>query len=157
MKSLIRFKSRVALPTTPSEFDALVSEVAFRYDLTDRNHAAAIISVAIRHLPNDQAYTTYKYLGHTVLKNIANYVANFKGETIKHENQVQQLSGMLEQDPYNQQARDELQKAADAGSPLAKAALERLDKETIKADAKILNLVAAETGHPQVPVETTSP
>lgn len=118
---------KVKLPTTVEEFDSLVDRVASKFTLSDKNHAAAIISVAIRHLPNDQAYTTYSYLGQSVLKNLANYVANYKGQTIQQDTQVRQLIEMLTQDPNNQQAIDELQKASDQGNDKAKSILLKLN------------------------------
>lgn len=117
----------VKLPTSPDQFDQLVSKIVKKYKLKDANHAAAIISLAIRHLPNNKAYTTYRFLGHTILKNIANQVANHKAEVIKHNGQVDQLVSMITQDPSNQQARDELQKAADEGSEKAKLALHQIE------------------------------
>lgn len=120
------FKRKVLLPTTLAEFDELVSRVVKKYKLHDTNHAAAVISVAIRHLPNEEAYTTLNYLGQCVLKNIANYVANHKSETMKHASQVEHLASILLTDPNNQQALDELQKAADQGSTLAKDALSKM-------------------------------
>lgn len=120
------FQRKVKLPITTSEFENLVTRVVKKYELTDRHHAAAIISVAIRHLPNTQAYTTLEYLGHSVLKNIANYVANHKGETLRHESQIAQLVNILTNDPNNLQAFDELTRASNEGSEQAKAALAKL-------------------------------
>ena len=116
--------NKVKLPTTLEQFDKLVDKVVDKYHLIDKHHAAAIISVAIRHLPNDEGYTTYDYLGHSVIKNLANYVANHKGETLRHESQILQLKEMLIKDPNDAQARDSLQKAADAGHEAAKKILE---------------------------------
>lgn len=123
------FKRKIKLPVTLDEYDQLVSLVVNKYHLTDIHHAGAIISVAIRHLPNDTAYTTLDYLGQSVLKNLANYVAYHKGETLKHEGQVTQLVDTLKADPLNQQARDELTKAANEGSEPAKLALKTLEAE----------------------------
>lgn len=116
----------IKLPTTLVAFDALVDTIVKKYKLTDAHHAAAIISVAIRHIPNDEAHTTLEYLGNSVLKNLANYVAYHKGETLKHTAQVDQLINVLTQDPNNQQAFDELNKAANEGSEPAKEALLKL-------------------------------
>lgn len=121
------FKLRVKLPTTLAEFDALVERVVKKYKLTDSHHAAAIISVAIRHLDNQTAYTTLDYLGQSVLKNIANHVANHKSQVLQHSAQVDHLVSLLRTDPGNTQARDELQKAADEGSEVAKLALTDID------------------------------
>lgn len=125
----------VKLPTTPEQFDALVSKVVKKYKLSDPHHAAAIISVAIRHLPNEQATTSLKYLGHSVLKNLANYVAHHKAETMKHDAQIDQLVSMLRSDPNDQQAMDALTKAATEGSPKAIEALAKFEpKLTVVQD-----------------------
>ena len=120
------FKKTVKLPTTPEAFDSLVELIVKKYGLVDKNHAAACVSVAIRHLPVEQAYTTYDYLGHYVIKNIANYVAHHKAELMKHNSQVDQLEQIIKLDPGNQQARDELTKAAKDGSEYAKEAAARV-------------------------------
>jgi hypothetical protein len=117
----------VWLPRTPTDFDLLVKKVCKRYAFTDETHAAAVISVAIRHLPNEQGYTRISYLGDYVVKNLANYVSNLKSERIKHEAQIRELVYMLEQNPNNNQALDELRKAADQGSEPAKVQLKRLE------------------------------
>ncbi len=126
------FKLKVKLPTTIKEFDSLVARVVKKYKLEDAHHAAAIISVAIRHLPNDQAYTTLEYLGESVIKNIANFVANHKSQVLQHSAQITHLVNMLQTDAGNIQARDELQKAANEGSIEAKAALEKFESPQIE-------------------------
>lgn len=118
--------SLIPLPRDIAQFDALVNEIVLKYSLPNWDHAAAVISNAIRHLPNDEAFTTLDYLGHSVIKNIANQTAYHKSETIKHETQVQVLFDALTSDPKNTQARDQLEKAANEGSTSAKAALEKL-------------------------------
>ena len=120
------FNNKIKLPQNEKEFDDLVTLVVNKYNLTDAHHAAAIISVAIRHLDNSCSYTTLDYLGQSVQKNIANYVANHKAEILRHESQVTQLYNMLTTDPNNMQARDELEKAAREGSPKAREALDKL-------------------------------
>lgn len=120
---------KVKMPQTVAEFDKLVDKVVAKYSLSDKHHAAAIISVAIRHLPNDQGYTTLQYLGESVMKNVANYVANHKGETLRHESQIKQLESILLNEPNNQQALDEMTKAANEGSALAKETIARLYPE----------------------------
>lgn len=122
------FKRKVRVPTTLQEFDDLVTLVGRKYKLEDLHHAAAIISVALRHLPNDQAYTSLDYLGHSILKNISNYVCNHKAEVLKHGAQVEHLVALLKKDPNDQQVRDELTKAADEGSESAKNALSKLEE-----------------------------
>lgn len=121
------FKLRVKLPTTIAEFDSLVARVVKKYNLKDAHHAAAIISVAIRHLDNQTAYTTLDYLGQSVLKNIANHVADHKSQVLRHTAQIDHLVSLLRTEPSNTQARDELQKAANDGSDVAKKALENID------------------------------
>ena len=120
------FSRKIKLPTSSKEFDELTNLIIKKYKLTDAHHAAAILSVAIRHIPNEVAYVKMDQLGHYILKNLANYVAHTKGEQIKHEGQVAQLVSMIKQDPNNQQLRDELQKASDEGSLTAKIALNKL-------------------------------
>lgn len=120
------FSRNVRLPITMAGFDELVTKVVKKYKLPDSNHAAAVISVAIRHLPTTQAHAPLSYFGDYVLKNLANYIANLKSEGIKHKAQVEQLESILRADPGNQQARDELQKAANEGSVLANETLLRL-------------------------------
>lgn len=68
------------------------------------------------------------HLFQSVHKSYAYHVADFIDSKTKHEFQVQQLWDMLKQDPNNQQAMDELMKAADQGSEKAKVAIESLQK-----------------------------
>lgn len=119
------FQRKVSLPITLDGFDKLVEKVVKKYKLPDPNHAAAIISVAIRHLPNDVSHTTLSYLGNSVLKNLANYVANHKSQNLQHDAQILHLTNLLASDPNNQQAIDELQKAANEGSVKAKDAIDK--------------------------------
>lgn len=123
---------KVKLPINETEFDIFVAKVVKKYGLPDLKHAASVISVAIRHLPNDQATTTYRYMGHTVLKNLANYTANFKNEKMNHETQVSALADKLRTDPGDAQARDQLDQWATQGSEAAKKALSSLDAEKPK-------------------------
>jgi hypothetical protein len=121
----------VWLPINEKEFDELVDEVMRAYpQITVRDHAIAVISVAIRHLPNDQAKSTIAYFGHTIIKGLANSIANFKNEKIKHEIRVEQLFNILINESNNMQARDELEKWANDGSIAAKTALKRLEPPT---------------------------
>lgn len=122
------FQRKVKLPTTLQAFDDLVTLVGRKYKLEDLNHAAAIIAGAIQHLPPTQAYVTYEYLGHYVIKNIANYVAKHKSQTLQHEHQINLLVSLLETDPGDTEARDKLQTAANQGSTLAKDALSKLEE-----------------------------
>lgn len=134
----------ILLPVTEKAFDDLVDDIMTLYpQIPERDHAVAVISVAIRHLPNDQAVTTFKYLGHCVLKSLANHVANFKGEKVKHETQVTQLYNLLVTDPNNMQAKDQLQKWSNEGSKPAKEALAKLEhKEPITDGSNVLPIKA---------------
>lgn len=115
------------LPTTLEGFDALVATLVKKYKLKDAHHTAAILSIAIRHLPATQAYATLDYFGQYIQKNIANYVANHKAQGLKHESEVDQLVNLLKNDPYDTQARDKLQLAANEGSKYAESALAKLE------------------------------
>jgi len=119
------FRRKVKLPTTIQEFDDLAALVVKRYNLVDAHHAAAVLSVAIRHLPPEQAYARLDYLGHYILKNIANHVANRKCQVLQHEAQIDQLASLVEADPANSQARDALVKAASEGSKYAASMLDK--------------------------------
>jgi hypothetical protein len=130
------FQHKYLLPRTPEAYDELVDKVCKKFKLIDKHHAAAVISVAIRHLPPEQGTTTLEYLGHYVIKNIANYVANHKGEILKHEGQVNQLVDNLKNNPNDQQSRDSLYTAASDGSPYAIKALEKLGFEPAAVPAK---------------------
>lgn len=127
MQLFKKLQKKIKLPQTHQQFDDLVLLVCKRYGIEDTHHAGAIISVAIRHLPNDQAYTTLQYLAESVMKNVANFVANHKGQMLQHEGQIRILIDELKKNPLNQQARDELQKASDEGSPIAQQALQSLE------------------------------
>lgn len=121
------FNRKVKLPFTLDDFDILVDKVCKKYKLSDKRHAASVISVAIRHIPNTQGYTTLDYLGQYILKNIANGIADHKGKEIMHEAQIDQLAFLLQEDPNNFEARDALQKAADEGSIKATEAMHKYE------------------------------
>ncbi len=125
------FDRKIKLPTTLLEYDQLVRKVVEKYKFTDYNHTSAIISVAIRHLPPDQAYSTVKYLGDYVSKNLANYIANHKSQTLQHEAQIDQLVNILTTDPNDNQARDALIKAKNEGSEYAAKAFDKLEPNAI--------------------------
>lgn len=131
------FKKRIRLPQSIQEFDALVDRVVKKYKLMDPHHAAAVISVAIRHLPTTQGYSTVDYFGEYIQKAIANHVADHKNNMLKHEHQIDQLSSILKQDPNDNQARDGLEKAANEGSEYAKKALAMIFPEQ-KSDLKVV-------------------
>ncbi len=109
-----------ALPTTLEEYETLVDLLVEQYDFKDRRHVAAVISVAIRQLPNHEDSTTLAYLGGWVRKSLANHVAYHMANVAKHDSQLEALASLLEKEPLNQQARDELMKAAVDGSDKAK-------------------------------------
>jgi hypothetical protein len=117
------FSRKIILPTTLDGFDALVDRLVKKYKFADRHHTAAILSVAIRHLPQTEAHATLEYFGNYINKNLANYVANHKGQMLQHEAQIDQLVSLLKQDPADNQARDSLEKAAGEGSAYAANAL----------------------------------
>lgn len=128
----------VQLPTTLEEFDQLIEDLANTYPVKDKRHAAAVISVAIRHMPTDQGHTTLNYLWGCIVKSLSNHVCSYKNDLIKHETQVEQLENMLRENPNNQQALDELRKAADQGSIQAKATLAKLFPEEPTEPAKVI-------------------
>jgi Glu-tRNA(Gln) amidotransferase subunit E-like FAD-binding protein len=119
---------KVPLPTTPEAFDALITRLVARYKLTDAHHAAAIISVAIRHLPNDVDHTTEAYLIANVRKNIANHIAASKASVLQHDAECKQLVDLLKTNPNNMQARDALTAAASDGDKAAIEALKALEE-----------------------------
>lgn len=120
------FSSRVKLPTTDAEYESLLTRLMEKYSLKDRLHADGIVSMTIRHLPRDQATATLDYFGACIIKNMAHQLAEHRAKTIQHGMQVKHLEDLLKTEPNNQQAMDELEKAAREGSQAAKDALERL-------------------------------
>lgn len=128
--------NKIKLPTSLKEFDEIVERVVRKFKLTDPHHAAAIISVTIRHLPSHSAFTTLDHLGQSVIKNIANHIADHKSKTLQHSAQIEHLAAILKSNPLDTQARDQLQQAANDGSQEAKKALNSLEEvPTIMADA----------------------
>src|ERR1035437_7165251 len=126
---------KLRLPISVEEYDALVARLCKFYSVFEKDHVAAVISVAIRHLPNDQAYTTFDHLAQCVLKQMANHVANHKGELIRHTVQVDNLVTMFKQDPNNNQVIDELTKMATGGFEYAATELAKLEAALKPADA----------------------
>ena len=120
-------EEQIMLPTTEDQFDNLITALCEMYALPNKEHAAAVVANRIMHLPADQATSTMKYLGHSVLKNIAYQVAQSKGMRVAHKVQVDQLIQTLKATPNDQQSRDALQKAINEGSDYAKAELEKLE------------------------------
>lgn len=133
------FSKKIQLPRTVDGFNALVDVVVKKYSLPSKDHASVVIANAIRHLPNDQATTTISYLGSSVIKNIANQTAAHIADTIKHESQVQYLADLLRTDPNNNQARDELERAANDGSLSAKKALEEFNQKGAESATQVMD------------------
>lgn len=127
IRNLFSKNKVVDLPITEDQFNNLITHLVKKYELPNWDHAAAVVANRIMHLPPDQATTTERYLSQCVLKNIAFQVAQARGQRISHMNQVEELVSVLKAEPNNQQARDTLQKAANEGSPHAKAALEKIE------------------------------
>lgn len=123
----------INLPTTEHAFDLLVKEVIDRYNLPDSDHAAAIIAQRIMHTKVDEATTTLRYLGHSVLRNIAFQVAQSKGSKIAHRHQIDDLVSQLKANPNDQQVRDALVKAVNEGSEYAKEKVDGLDLPLAKS------------------------
>ncbi len=121
------FKRKIKLPTSLQAFDELVEKLVEKYGFEDPHHTAAILSIAIRHLPATQAHATLDYFADYINKNIANYVADHKGQALRHEAQIDQLINVLKNDPGDNQARDSLEKAANEGSIYAAKALETIE------------------------------
>lgn len=127
LKNLFKKDHSFRLPTSPEDYDIMIATLCLTYGLKDPLHASAVCSVAIRHLPNDQSLVTSEYLYSCIVKSLANHVCNYKSQMAQHEAQVEMLVSKLEQDPYDQQARDELNKAAADGSKLAQLAVDKLE------------------------------
>lgn len=115
----------IMLPRTEKEFDELVNKVCAKYKLENKEHAASVIAIRISHMPPDQATATLEYFGHCVIKNIAYQIAQNRCEKIQHKQQILALEELLKANPNDQQAIDALQKAASAGSELAKQTLDK--------------------------------
>lgn len=118
--------AKIPLPTTEAEFNKLVDKLVKRYKLKHREHAAAVVCERIGHLPPTQAYSTVKYFGDCIKKNLAYQFSRNQSKKIEHELQVDQIVAALESDPNNLQAFDALEKAINDGSPYAKAQMEKL-------------------------------
>lgn len=117
---------KVWLPNIGEEFDAIVATLMEHYGFTDPDRVGAILANRIQHLPVDQSTTTLEYLGGCVRKSIAYDLARLKAQEIGHKLEVGQLVAMLKANPNDDEPRNHLQMAADAGSKLAKQALKEL-------------------------------
>lgn len=119
-EKLSPYETHVALPVTLEAYQCLVERLADKFAFEDKRHVSAVISVAIRQLPSHQDTTTLEYLAGWVNKSLANHVAYHMANVAKHEGAIEALSAKLDKEPYDQQARDELSRAAGDGSELAK-------------------------------------
>lgn len=117
------------LPVTDEEFKTLVEKVyaslVFDGVDTEREHIAAVISQRIQHLPPEKAYETVKYFKSCVIKNMAYQLAVSQSSKLNHKHQIEQIESYLATNPNDQQAIDQLEKAAKDGSELARTALEK--------------------------------
>ena len=110
----------IYLPTDADSFNALIDELVMKWQLPNREHAAAVVAKRIMHLPVDQATTTHRYLAHCVVKDLAYQTARFCGQTIAHNSQIDALVSALTTDPLDQQSRDQLETAYLDGQGAAK-------------------------------------
>jgi len=124
----------IDLPRTEEDLENIIDMVMDDYCLTNRQHAAVCISTAIRHLPSDTLKCPIEYLAGSVIRNMAYNVCTHKVNLLQHESQINQLTDMLTTEPNNQQARDELEKAAREGSVKAREALDKLFPDEPKAN-----------------------
>lgn len=102
----------VELPQTLEEYDALVRQLCANYGFKDERHVAGVVSVATRQLPNHQSSVSLGHLAGWVKKSLANHIAAYKAEIVKAEGQIDALVAMIEKDPNDQQAKDNLMLAA---------------------------------------------
>jgi hypothetical protein len=124
------FQRKINLPRTVEEFDALVNKVITKYNIEHKEHAASVIIGAIKRIPVDQGYTTLEYLGNTVIKAIAYTICEHKSNVLGYEAHVAEMkrfAEMLSKNPFDQEGRDGLEKAANAGSKVAKDILSKLN------------------------------
>jgi hypothetical protein len=139
-------KENILLPITEAEFEAFADKIIAKYKLPNKEHAMAVIANRIKHLPPDQATATMEYFGHCVLKNIAFQVADIVGSKVSHKVQVEDLVKTLTNTPNDAQARDQLEKFATEGSPLAKEALEKLGLPLVeKTGLKVVTTTEEQT------------
>lgn len=120
-------ETTVSFPRTAKEFDALVDRLVKKYKLQNRQHAEAIVINRTMHAPPDQDQTTLEYLGRCILKNQAYQLADYLGKKASHVAQVDQWIAMLTSNPDDQDPRDHLEKAINAGSLYAKEQFGKLD------------------------------
>lgn len=133
-------------------FDHLINELVRIYELTDREHAAAVVATRILHLPIDQCTTSLEYLYRCIVKNVAYQVATSQLSKLKHQIQIDQLVSQLKENPMDQQSLDALEKAANEGSHQAKEALRQLfDADSPPDLSKIIPINGEDTALPVVP------
>ena len=126
----------IFVPRTSDEFHAIVAQLMKRYKFQNASHVAAVVANRIQHLPPDQATTTLKYLGDCVIKNMAYQVAQYEGSKIQHEMQIDQWIAAMHSNPDDNQARDNIEKAINAGSTYAK---EQLNKHFPTPDLQVVS------------------
>jgi hypothetical protein len=140
----------VSLPITEEEFDNLVNRLVKKYKFPDSQLVAAVLANKIMHLPPEQATTTLEVLRDCIYKSMAYGVARTKTSKMQHKLQIEDLLKHLTANPNDQQALDNLQRAADEGSDYAREALAKLTGED---RPKIVSIVPDEK--PLGNVETT--
>lgn len=113
----------ILLPQTEEQFDLLVRQIMDRFRLENFDHTAAVLAAQIQRIPPDQAYSTLKFLGHSVLKSISYAVALHKSRKLSHKNQIDVIAEVLKNNPYDQQALDALETASKDGSEYAREIL----------------------------------
>jgi hypothetical protein len=114
------------LPTTPDEFDNLVLDVVEEYGFTDVNHAAVLTAQAICHTPVECSEIAMTAIRDRIIRSLAYKVAETKGKELRDTSYLQELVKLVESDPTNQQALDEIGKAAANGFKLAIEAYDKL-------------------------------
>lgn len=146
--------TKITLPQTEADFDALVKKLAKKYHLPNEEHAAAVLANRIQQMPPDQATTTIEYLGACIQKNISYQIARSKSQKIQHKEQIDNIVSFLNENPNDMQAFDALQKAANEGSAYAKeqlAGLETIPENVVgllKLDQSSVTDKTAESSEP---------
>jgi hypothetical protein len=123
------FFNKVRLPISIEEYDNLTDKLIRKYGFKDRDYVKSIVSVAIRRLPNENAYITLDFLAQCIWKAMSNHVAAHVGDLIRHTVQVDQLVSFLRQNPNDCQTLDQLRKYASDGFEYAKTELAKLEAQ----------------------------
>lgn len=114
------------LPITVDEFDRLVDDVFDSYSFDDKNHVTVVTAQAICHTSVDCGDISVSAIRDRAIRSLAYRIAERKGKEVRDLSYLGELLKLLESDPNNQQALDEIQKAASEGFIAAKEAYERL-------------------------------